>query len=202
MFKGISSLTLFKHLALAALAFIAFLFLAMFFTNWFTRHGEKIKVPKVIAMPVDKAGELLDDQDLEMIVIDSVYDEDMKPNTLVDQDPKPDADVKPGRKVYVTINTGLKPKVKVPKLINGGANLAMVLLQNAGLRLGRVDSVSSSIGSGLVLAQKYKGKNIEPNALLEKGSIIDIVVSKKATMRDSTDIPMTNPIDEQDPLIP
>ena len=202
MFKGISSLTLIKQLSLAALAFIAFLFIAMLFTNWFTRHGESIKVPKVIGMPVDNAGKTLDDNDLEMVIVDSVYQEDMPPMTVVEQDPRPAADVKPGRIIYITINTGLRPKVKVPKLVNGGANLAKVLLQNAGLKLGRTDSVPSSLGSGLVLAQKYKGKPIQPNTLVEKGSVIDIVVSKKMSFRDTSAQITPEPAGDQDPLLP
>jgi beta-lactam-binding protein with PASTA domain len=153
-------------------------------------------------MPVDNANNTLDDNDLEMVIVDSVYQEDLPALTIVEQDPKPEASVKPGRKIYVTINTGLKPKVKVPKLVNGGANLAKVLLQNAGLKLGKVDSVSSSIGSGLVLAQKYKGKNIAPNTLLDKGSVIDIVVSKKISVRDTNNIVPPTGLDEADPLLP
>jgi len=189
MFKGISKATILKTLGLAALAFIAYLLIAMLFTSWYTRHGESIKVPKIEGMPVENAAELLDDNDLEMVIVDSVFKEDVKPNTVVEQDPQPDMNVKPGRIIYVTVNTGLKPKVKMPKLVNGGANLAKVLLQNAGLKLGRIDSVSSPIGSGLVLVQKYKGRAVAPNTPLEKGSVIDIVVSKKMSHRDTTAIP-------------
>jgi len=186
MFKGISKATILKTLGLAALAFIAYLLIAMLFTSWYTRHGESIKVPKIEGMPAENAAELLDENDLEMVIVDSVFKEDVKPNTVVEQDPQPDMNVKPGRIIYVTVNTGLKPKVKMPKLVNGGANLAKVLLQNAGLKLGRIDSVSSSIGSGLVLVQKYKGRDVAPNTPLEKGSVIDIVVSKKMSHRDTT----------------
>ena len=186
MFKGISKATILKTLGLAALAFIAYLLIAMLFTSWYTRHGESIKVPKIEGMPAENAAELLDENDLEMVIVDSVFKEDVKPNTVVEQDPQPDMNVKPGRIIYVTVNTGLKPKVKMPKLVNGGANLAKVLLQNAGLKLGRIDSVSSTIGSGLVLVQKYKGRDVAPNTPLEKGSVIDIVVSKKMSHRDTT----------------
>ncbi|MBL7836031.1 MAG: PASTA domain-containing protein [Bacteroidetes bacterium] len=202
MFKGISGLTITKQLALAALAFVAFLFIAMFFTSWFTRHGESIKVPKVIGMPVDNANSLLDDNNLEMVIVDSVYKEDMPAMTVVEQDPKFEASVKPGRKIYVTVNTGLKPKVKVPKLVNGGANLAKVLLQNAGLKLGKIDSVASPIGSGLVLAQKYRGKPIAPNTMLDKGSVIDIVVSKKMSVKDTSGNQDVQGIINTDPLLP
>lgn len=186
MFKGLTGKVLLKTLGLAALAFLAYLVLAMIFTQFYTRHGESVKVPKVIGMPAENAFSLLDDKDLEMVIIDSVYSEEMKPMTIIDQDPKENMNVKPGRKIYVTVNSGLKPKVKMPQLVNGGSNLARVLLQSAGLKLGRVDSVQSSLGSGLVLKQNYRGKSIAPNTLLEKGSVIDIVVSKKMNYMDSS----------------
>ncbi|HEY1045511.1 MAG TPA: PASTA domain-containing protein [Bacteroidia bacterium] len=193
MFKGLTGNSILKTLGLAALAFLAYLVLAMLFTQFYTRHGESVKVPKVIGMPAENAFSLLDDNDLEMVIIDSVYREDMKPMTIIDQDPKENMKVKPGRKIYVTVNSGLKPKVKMPQLVNGSSNLAKVLLQSAGLKLGRVEHTQSSLGSGLVLKQLYKGRSIAPNTLLEKGSIIDIVVSEKENFVDSSVNVMTAP---------
>jgi beta-lactam-binding protein with PASTA domain len=188
MFKGVTTQQILKTLGLAILAFIAYLLIAMLLTGWYTRHGQSIKVPKVEGMPVENAFTLLDDNDLEMVVIDSVYVEDQKPMTIVEQDPLPDMNVKPGRLIYVIVNTGIKPKVKMPKLVNGSSNLAIVLLQHAGLKLGRIDSVKSSFGSGLVIRQKYKGNEIPANTPLEKGSVIDIVVSKQISRVDSNAI--------------
>lgn len=199
MKKSLTDNNWIKTLLLALGVLIVYLFLSMVFTGWYTRHGQSIKVPKVSGMPAENAQTLLDEQDLEMVIIDSVYNADMKPNTIVEQDPLPDLNVKPGRKIYVTLNTGIIPKVKMPKLINGSSNLAMVLLQNSGLKLGRVDSVKSAFGPGLVIRQKYKGRDITPNTQLEKGSIIDIVVSKKMSMADTAASTTLNvvPPDEQ-----
>lgn len=177
-----------KTLFAALIVFAAYLVLSMVFTAWYTRHGERIKVPQITGMPAENAEQVLDEAGLELIILDSVYNEDLKPNTVVEQDPKADSDVKPGRKIYITINTGIKPKVKMPRLINGSSNLAVVLLQNSGLKLGRVDSVKSTFGDGLVIRQKFRGGDIAPNTMLDKGSIIDIVVSKKISMADSTAI--------------
>jgi beta-lactam-binding protein with PASTA domain len=181
-------MSFFKHILLALGVFIAFLLLSMLFMGWFTRHGESITVPNVEGMPVDNAFSLLDNVDMELVVIDSVYKEDMKPMSIVEQDPKAEMKVKPGRKIYVVVNTGIKPKVKMPKLVNGSANLALVLLKNSGFRIGKIDSIKSTFGSGLVIKQKYKNKDVLPNTLLEKGSIIDLVVSKKISNVDSTAI--------------
>ena len=185
MKNSLSGNSWFKTILLAILVLAVYLFLSIVFTGWYTRHGQSIKVPKVSGMPIENATELLDDNDLELVIIDSVFNEDMKPNTIVEQDPQPDLSVKPGRKIYVTVNTGIIPKVKMPKLINGSSNLAKVLLQNSGLKLGRVDSVKSTFGPGLVIRQKFKGRDIAPNTQLEKGSIIDIIVSKKMSLSDT-----------------
>lgn len=188
MLKLFKSDSLIKNFAIALGIFIAYLVLSMLFTNFYTRHGESVKVPNVTGMPAENAFANLDDQDLEMIIVDSVYREDMKPMTIVDQDPKPDMKVKPGRKIYVTVNSGVKPKVKMPQLVNQSANLAKVLLQNSGLVLGRIDSVSSSLGSGLVIDQKYKGQSIPARTLVEKGAIIDIKVTRKQNIVDSSSV--------------
>lgn len=202
MFKGLTLKNSFKFISLIGIVLIVFIILAMVFTNWFTRHGKSVNVPNIVGMQAEKAFTLIDDNGLEMIIIDSVYREDMKPMSIVEQDPIADAKVKPGRSIYVTINTGIKPKVKMPTLVNGGSNLAIVLLQNAGLKLGRVDSLKSTLGSGLVIKQKYKGKDIAPNTLLEKGSIIDITVSKEISRTDSTTIKnMINGVEDDDGVL-
>jgi beta-lactam-binding protein with PASTA domain len=199
MKNSLSGNSWFKTILLAVLVLAVYLFLSVVFTGWYTRHGQSIKVPKVSGMPIENAIELLDDNDLELVIIDSVFNEDMKPNTVVEQDPQPDLSVKPGRKIYVTVNTGIVPKVKMPKLINGSSNLAKVLLQNSGLKLGRVDSVKSTFGPGLVIRQKFKGSDIAPNTQLDKGAIIDIVVSKKMSLAD-TNLIQPDPIESIDGL--
>lgn len=190
---NLSFKTIIKHLSLAGIVLIAFILLAMLFINWFSKHGESVKVPKIEGMPLENAYTVLEKEGLELEVIDSVYKEDMKPLAITEQDPPAEMLVKPGRKVYVIVNTGKKPKVKMPSLVNGSSNLAAVLLQNAGLKLGRVDSVLSTLGNGLVIRQKYKGKDIAPKTQLEKGSVIDITVAKLVSNKDSTSIKqMTN----------
>ncbi len=185
-------MSLIKKLIIAAIILGVFILLAMLFMGWFTKHGQSTQVPDFSEMTFENAEDLADEKDLELLVIDSVYKEDMKPMTIVMQDPAIGAKVKPGRRVYLTINTGLIPQVKMPKLVNGSANLAKVLLANVGLRLGKVDSIKSVFGSGLVVKQLYKNKEIAHNTPLKKGSIIDLVVSKKVSNADSTAIRAMN----------
>src|SRR5690606_35671393 len=162
--------------------------------------GESVDVPEINGMQAEKATQFLEDMGLELRIIDSVYQEDQSAMAIVDQDPHPGMKVKPGRVIYVTVNTGIKPKVKMPQLVNGGLNLAKVLVQNSGLKVGRIDSMESEMGAGLVLKQLYKGKPVAANTLLEKGSIIDITVSKKPKIytgfNDSASTPEPDPFED------
>src|SRR6188768_2387283 len=97
MSKGLTLQVFIKNLALAIIVIIAYLLVAMLFTGWFTKHGESVKVPNVTGMSAENAYTVLDENNLDMIIIDSVYQEDVKPMTIVEQDPLPDMNVKPGR---------------------------------------------------------------------------------------------------------
>ncbi len=174
-----------KHIILAVIIFGLYILFAMKFTGWFTKHGQRIDLPKLTGMPLENAYKLADDLDFELVVIDSVFKENAKPLSITEQDPPEKMKVKPGRKVFVIVNTGRIPNVKVPKITNGSLNLAKMLLNNAGLKLGNIDSVYTTYGNGLVVYQKYKGKEIAPQSNLKKGSTIDIVVSKMILLKDS-----------------
>lgn len=198
MAKIKNSSNILKTFGLAALILVVYLIFSMLFTHFYTRHGESVKVPKIEGMPVENAFGLLEQTDLELVIVDSVYREELPKMTIVDQDPAENSNVKPGRKIYVTVNTGIKPKVKMPQLVNGGMNLAKVLIQNAGLKLGKIDSTQSELGPGLVLKQLYKGRPINANTMIEKGSYIDVVVSKTKKHSIDTMIMDINPNDDFD----
>ncbi len=177
-----------KKIITAGIIFIVFILLTMVFINWYTKHGESVIVPNFNGLTVEKAEDLASDNDLNIIIIDSVYKEDAKPLTITEQEPSSESKVKPGRNIYLTINTGIVPKVKMPKLTNGSSNLAMVLLKNSGLKIGRIDSVKSILGTGLVIRQFYNKKEIAPYTMIKKGSIIDIQVSKMVLNSDTNAI--------------
>ncbi|MBC7425330.1 MAG: PASTA domain-containing protein, partial [Bacteroidia bacterium] len=75
-----------------------------------------------------------------------------------------------------------------PKLVNSSLNLARVLLKNNGLEVGRITLKKNPMGAGLVLEQYYKGHVIETGTPLEKGAVIDLLVSEQALASDSSDM--------------
>lgn len=70
----------------------------------FTRHGESSVVPGVEKMSYTQAIEILHSKGFRVDIRDSLYKEDEKPGYVIEQFPKSNSVVKPGRKIFLYIN--------------------------------------------------------------------------------------------------
>lgn len=177
----------------AALGILAVIIFSIYLIlGWVTKHGEGIAVPKLVGADVQEATTLLSQNGLGIKIIDSVYNENAKPFTIVEQIPTAGNLVKSGRVIYVTINSGNKPKVKMPKLVDMSLTLSKAVIKNNGLVLGKITYTYDEIGNNLVVSQMINGHEIAPGTLLQKGTVIDLVVisNDKSTIQsgDSTSI--------------
>jgi len=146
--------------------------------RWYTNHGKRINIPNVTKLNYLEAVRIIEEAGLEPIIQDSVYAEGAKRMTITEQDPDPGREVKEGRKIYLTINSLSKPKVRMPKLQDNSLNLAKAILINSGLELGNITERYSLLGSGVVIKQLYNNDSIVSGKLIERGSRIDLLVSK------------------------
>ncbi len=80
------------------------LFIAYLSLGIFTKHGRSCTVPSVEMTNYSDAIRKLDDAGFKTEIRDSVYRDDVKPGLVVEQFPKPGAQVKPGRKIFLYIN--------------------------------------------------------------------------------------------------
>ena len=96
----------------------------------FTKHGRTDQVPRVVNMSYSSAVEKLHSLGFNVEIKDSVYFEDVKPGVVVDQFPSAGAVVKPGRKVYLYINS-IHPKEVI---IDPGDNTREPALKGLSLR--------------------------------------------------------------------
>lgn len=187
MSKNKNILTVSKHVAAVILLSVLGIFLLNQWLNIYTRHGEKVEVPSLTGMRIDKAISILEEQNFKYLIIDSVYRDKLKKMDVAEQDPQAGSWVKKERTIYLTINALDKPTVQVPRLVNKSFSLASALLKNSGLQLGRVEYKKTILGDGLVVGQFYRGDSIQPYALVEKGAKIDLVVSIKPEEGDEFD---------------
>ena len=170
-----------KNLAIIIALVVALVLLTFYLIGVYTGDNEtNIEVPTVVEMRIDKAKKALEEKGLRYEIIDSVYSNAYKRMAVTEQDPAAGSQVKTDRKIYLIINSMSKPQVKMPKLVNKSFNLAKVLIKNSGLKLGEITETYSELGDGFVIEQTHKGKPIEMNAMIEKGSTIDLLVSKNS----------------------
>ena len=159
---------LFTHIAILASLFLV-LFFGFFFVYlpWSTHHGETIKVPNLKGLSADKMEELIDASDLTYEVSDCTYTADKPPLTVLSQYPLPNALVKSGRKIYITINSETPPTIKLPTLVGLSVRSAEQQLFIAGLRKGIVHEVNDPRVKEVIEVQAL-GRKIEAGASIPK----------------------------------
>lgn len=143
----------------------------------YTNHNDYIAVPDVSGLSFEEAQIRLEKVDLRAAIMDSVYSEKAKPYSVIEQNPKASEMVKENRCIYVVINTGNKPKIKAPNLVDMSITLAKAVIKNRGLVLGDITYAYDPIGNNLVLGQTYLGKPLIEGTLIPKGSRINLVVA-------------------------
>ena len=190
---------------LAALAIIAVLgYLFMHWLTFTTDHGHEIAVPNLSKLTEEQVEDKLDELDLDYVLLDSVdFRGDYPKFTVVEQDPLPGTKVKVGRKVYIKINASGYSSVKLPDLIDKTYREAVPTLKAIGLEEGTI-TYEPSLGKDMVLAMRYKGRNLKPGERVMKSSKIDLVLGdgkmsyEEEVQIDSTATPVEEtPVDEQ-----
>lgn len=158
-------------------AIILSIFIVFGLYNWSkisVNPDEKITLPDLKGMTLQEAEEYLNTKGLIAVVIDSVYNKEAKPGEIINQDPAPDIPVKPGRKIYLTINKFQKPFMKMPNFIDLSLRQAQVLANTYDLKVVGVEYVPSSC-KGCIVGQKYKNREIKPGEPVPFGAPIVLV---------------------------
>lgn len=90
----------------------------------FTKHGRSNELPGVEGKTYTEAVNILHEHGFKVDIRDSLYREDVKPGRVIEQFPKANSIVKPGRKVFLYINA-VHPREVVLDDINRPNELAM-----------------------------------------------------------------------------
>lgn len=136
----------------------------------YTRHGQEITLPDLKGQVVnEELIRTLRRKNIRLMVSDSIYIKQLKPNEIVDQDPPAFSKVKKGRKVYLTINSNVPPLTNLPDVIDASLKSATNRLKNLGLEIEKTVPVPD-IAHNAVLWIEYEGKKITAGTPLRKGS--------------------------------
>tara|TARA_R110002096_G_scaffold326134_7_gene520112 strand:- start:935 stop:1768 length:834 start_codon:yes stop_codon:yes gene_type:complete len=138
---------------------------------YYTNYNEGITVPDVTRVTLEEAEELLTSIGLRHEVSERRANAAFPANYVIDQQPTAANIVKPNRKIYLTVNTEVKPKVEVPNVTNLSLRNAQIQLQNYGLEVGTTTYESSRFKNAVLRQSIPKG------TIVDKGATIDLVVS-------------------------
>lgn len=132
--------------------------------RWGTRHGKTISVPNFVGMGIDEVRAEASRMDLNIVVQDSIFDSDVAGGVVVEQLPryghKRDVKVKPGRKIYVTINAYNRRTVTVPFVAKQSLRQAKNQLERAGLTIRELIYEPDRVATDYVLREEIGGRQI------------------------------------------
>ena len=160
-FKKGHIIVLLINIAVASIVLFVIGYIVLNRLEKYTNHGYYITVPELRGLTPDEAKPFAKEKNLQILVIDSIYDNNAKPGTIVEQFPSPNAHVKNNRAIQLTINANAPEKIIFPNLRNVAFRQSLQRLKNLGLNVGRIEYIPSNF-KNLVLDFKYEGNIIEP----------------------------------------
>lgn len=136
--------------------------------KWSTRHDKMIVIPNFVGMTIEDARGVAMGKDLNIVVRDSIFDVDLPGGTIVDQLPGTsdvrDVTVKPGRKIYVTINAFNRRQVYVPYVAKQTLRQALNQLERSGLTIEKLVYEPDMTSTDYVERQTVGDREIGPSS--------------------------------------
>ena len=157
-----------------------------------TRHNSVIKVPNFMGMTIEDANRIANSNDLQIVVRDSIFDVDLPGGTIVDQLPRisqvRDVTVKPGRKIYVTINAFTRRNIEVPYVAKQTLRQALNQLERSGLTIAKLVYTEDMTSTDYVMKQSIGGDEITPKSKLQApvGTGVTLYVSYQEREMNTT----------------
>ncbi len=139
-------------------------------------NTQEVLLPQLVGLDIDVAGQEVQSLGLNSQILPVVSD--AEENTVVKMEPKERSLLRQGRTVQLmyAVASLERNQVRVPQLVArgiSGQEEARLALEEAGLRLGKVVEVYSSMNAGQVIAQ-----SVAANKTVAEGSSLNVILSK------------------------
>ncbi|MBD5230267.1 MAG: PASTA domain-containing protein [Bacteroidales bacterium] len=184
---------LMNFLSIAALGVLILWLVGVVFLNVWTRHGDEVQMPRVLGLNVSDATRILEDAEFS-VALDSVYNNEYSPGTVIKQVPRDNSMVKRGGQAYLLYVSYSAKKAKVPEFVDGPLSSAMVNFKSRGFENLEVREVSSD-HNDLVLGATYNGLELRPGMEIPVNAHIVITVAVRYEVPVESDDADMNPED-------
>jgi D-alanine-D-alanine ligase len=167
----------------ASLLAIGLIFLMM---KCYTNHGQSVQVQDYTNMALKDAISKAKNRSFRVQVIDSVWQEGVEPNIVVEQNPQPFSRVKEKRTIYLTITKATAEEILLPSLVgNYDYFQYQKKLANKGVTAAIRERVfDNKQAENTILYCYYKGDKITETDLkngvrIPKGSTLEFVITER-----------------------
>lgn len=182
--KFLTSRVFLKHLVLSVLIVVAIIVIVLQQLKSYTHHGEAYPVPDFTGLTYNEIEATAQQAHLNYEIIDSMHFDGANPGAVVEQVPEPGFKVKKNRIVFLTINSTVPEVVVLPKLTDISFRQALGLLENCGLKPGKITYQPSEYNN-LVLHVEQDSKVLNQDDVVQKGSSIDMVIGSNSGIQDT-----------------
>ncbi len=154
------------HLVLIATVIVSLAIVAHVAMQIGTRHHARRTVPDFSGVSLDEARRQAAARDLRLQVNDSLFVPAYQGGIVLEQLPKGGVEVKPGRTVYVTINSFRQKMAPVPYVAHRSLRQAKNMLEIAGFEISQL-VYRSDMATNYVLEQFVGDRQITPSTRIE-----------------------------------
>lgn len=183
--KAISNVYV-RNIAAMIVIAIVLIGITLFFVNKYTRHNEAIEVPDLKGLQVEDAAAMISAKNMKYEIVDSIFQKDGVPGSILEQIPSGKSSVKHGRTIYLTIQAKNEPLVAIPDLEDASLRQAETLLNALGIYQINIVSVPSEF-QDLVYGVEYNGSPLKGGQKIPKGSTVTLKVGNGNGSDASTD---------------
>ena len=165
----------FTMLILVVIGLVGFFGFFYVFLPIYTKHDEWAQVPELANLNVDEAEAALKALGLGYEVSDSVYLPGVPKLSVVSHEPPALSKVKPGRKIYLTINKANPPLVKFPEIKNVSNYQAKLTLESWGLGISNIQYEPYEFRH-VVIRAELENEELEAGELIPVGTRVVLFV--------------------------
>lgn len=140
--------------------FLVVLLLSLYFGLYIgTGHNERVALPNFVGMNIGKAKGVASHRGVQIVVRDTIFDPYAAPGEVLEQLPRPSdvrtVTVKPGRRIYVTINSVTSRMVDMIDVSSSPLRIAINKLEGANLTVEKLVYEPSDRSTDYVVRQRY-----------------------------------------------
>ena len=165
-----------KQLFLATIIFSLVVLTSIVFLFFYTNQTSRVVVPNLVGLSLNEIDEVINERNLRYEIIDSsFFNQDFDKNTVIEQIPIANKEVKKNRKIYLTTNPSSYGDVILPNIIQLTKRNAVSTLSALELEIGEF-IYEDNIGKDMVLDVEFEGESIESGSLIPKKSILTLIL--------------------------